>query len=400
MKNKYSTRHITNLDEKEIREICEEYKQNRTTKEICSKHNIGRTGLCKLLHKENIPRKKRRIDTLQITKLPWNDVLKDYESEMGCDVLGKKYGVTPGVIKYHLHKNGIQMRSRGTHKYKFDKGYFKNMCQQTAYWLGDSYADIYLSGTRYRIIFRVAIKDKELLQSFLNSIKLKDYVIREKYVKNEYKLNNKRTPQCYITINSKEMWLDLVCLGCTPDKTKRMKLPTLNQIPEKFMSDFILGFSDGDGWWSKHKNKSTKNGFSYSWGFCGNYQFVKELREYMVRRCDLNRNKISRHKKLFVVCWSGNIQLSRIWHFLYDNHTGYCLERKKTVFQNMVINDPTELSRPPFGKKSNTLSAIRNNGKRNYDKWLNRWMSSRVTKNEHAKKTNYPRVAFHSHEQQ
>ena len=63
-----------------------------------------------------------------------------------------------------------------------------------------------------------------------------------------------------IQIGSKEMVGDLIKLGLTPNKAKRMRLPS---IPKKYFGDFVRGYFDGDGnvCFSRYKRKDRKRGY-------------------------------------------------------------------------------------------------------------------------------------------
>lgn len=62
-----------------------------------------------------------------------------------------------------------------------------------------------------------------------------------------------------LQIGSKEMVGDLIKLGLTPNKSKRLHLPI---IPKKYLGDFIRGYFDGDGniFFSKYRRTDRRFG--------------------------------------------------------------------------------------------------------------------------------------------
>jgi intein-encoded DNA endonuclease-like protein len=132
---------------------------------------------------------------------------------------------------------------------EFNKKFFKKWSYDMAYILGFIFADGNIIKTKRGTHF-VAIytADRELLvgmvQAFGSNHKISTCVYE---TGNVYK----------VQIGSKELFHDLVALGLTPNKAKRMRLP---DIPKKYFSDFLRGYFDGDGnVWVGFLNKKRDN---------------------------------------------------------------------------------------------------------------------------------------------
>jgi len=119
---------------------------------------------------------------------------------------------------------------------EFDKKFFKKWSHDMAYILGFLFADGNIIKTKRGTHFIAWYSaDYQLLFSITRRLG-SDHKIST--------CNYKSGPVYKIQIGSKELFADLVRLGLTPNKAKRMKLPN---IPKKYRSDFVRGYFDGDG---------------------------------------------------------------------------------------------------------------------------------------------------------
>ncbi len=91
-------------------------------------------------------------------------------------------------------------------------------------------------GRKNSYTFNITSKDKDILLK-IRQIMDSNHPIDRKY-------NSQRMPYSFIQICNKEVCKDLISLGINPRKT--YNLDSLN-VPEKYLSDFVRGFFDGDG---------------------------------------------------------------------------------------------------------------------------------------------------------
>ena len=79
-------------------------------------------------------------------------------------------------------------------------------------------------------------------------------------MKSEHKISkrNYKGGECFrLQIGSREMFQDLLYLGITVNKSRRMRVPC---VPSKYTNDFVRGYFDGDGnVWTGLINKKTSN---------------------------------------------------------------------------------------------------------------------------------------------
>jgi hypothetical protein len=155
--------------------------------------------------------------------------------------------------------------SSGVRKYKINQDFFSEWNSQMAYILGFSCAD----GNVYErtLSWELSNKSKSnfhLLESF-NVAMESEYPI--KIMDHSYRL--RISHQCILH--------DIKQLGIIPNKKKVLICPT---VPEKYISHFIRGFLDGDGWVvtriRKNGGKEICVGFSN-----GSYEFMKEVIRYL-----------------------------------------------------------------------------------------------------------------------
>jgi len=107
-----------------------------------------------------------------------------------------------------------------------------------AYVLGFFYADgTFDINPRGSYYFGFHICDKDLLFSMRRVLESNHKISERKVKKNE-------SLRYRLQIGSKKMCEDLIGLGMTPGKTRRMTFP---KIPSLMLPDFIRGYFDGDG---------------------------------------------------------------------------------------------------------------------------------------------------------
>ena len=97
-------------------------------------------------------------------------------------------------------------------------------------------------------------KDNEHLLKFKNFLKSESKITTGSKIYD--KKYNKTHYRCRFAFRDTIIYKDLIKLGCTPKKSLVLKFPTENQVPEKFVNSFILGYFDGDGHISDPQKKS------------------------------------------------------------------------------------------------------------------------------------------------
>jgi hypothetical protein len=135
-------------------------------------------------------------------------------------------------------------------KYYYNKDYFSEInSSDKAYWLGFLYADgcvnrFYKNDKLKSMTLELSLAaiDKSHLEKFRDCLE-SNVPIFDKIIKGQ----NKDYQACRLNICCTKLCYDLINLGCTPNKTFDIRFPSQDQVPQKFIRDWLRGFFDGDG---------------------------------------------------------------------------------------------------------------------------------------------------------
>lgn len=214
-----------------------------------------------------------------------------------------------------------------------NKDFFKIWTKEMAYVLGFFAADGYVTiNKRGGHFLCIQITDKELLEKI------------KKVMQSEHKIGirlprKKEEKIIYrIQIGSKAMCNDLLKLGFSERKTKSMAVPN---VPNKYFSDFVRGYFDGDGnvWMGLvHRDRNKKVNTLFTAFTSCSYGFLSELKERLEKRRNIRCSSVLKikNKKCYRLKLSILPSL-KLYDFMYNNEAGYTsglfLERKKKVFK-------------------------------------------------------------------
>lgn len=220
-----------------------------------------------------------------------------------------------------LKRNNIKSRtlSESSMKYTCQDDFFNVIdTEKKAYWLGVLFADGNITKKASKsgqIIF--SSKDKDWVEQFLldvgsnNSPNCEYQKVFKKYI---WKAQ----------ITSAQMYKDLNNLGCTPSKTKTIRIPVLD---DELIHHFIRGYFDGDGTVGAYKNLKNKDWKILKSGFCsGSKEFIIDLLKIL----PVKNKTIKQSGECFITQHSLHDTLN-LYKFMYENHT-QCLNRKRQVF--------------------------------------------------------------------
>lgn len=130
----------------------------------------------------------------------------------------------------------------------------------------------------------------------------------------------------FLRIVNKGLYKKFLALGMTPSKSLTLTFPT---VPERFLSDFVRGYFDGDG--CVYFN-SEKRLFSTSFT-SGSKNFLKKLESRLKQDSVVHGGSfIRRSDRHFVLQFSIN-DSRRLYNFMYPISTVPCLRRKKVIFE-------------------------------------------------------------------
>lgn len=235
------------------------------------------------------------------------------------------YNCSRTTIKTLLKNNGVDIRSNNAYKSrKVDENFFEVIdTEQKAYILGFVYADGYISKNYFGI--KVSLKDVELLEKIKSELKSEHkigiYINNNGYSKgNEY---------ASFILSNKKIVKDLLELGVKYNKSKILKFPDFNQVPENLIRHFIRGYFDGDG-------SICGNGKCSVVSFVGTKDFLegvlKNLKTFINTRSNIYKYK---EKDIYEIKVGGRNQVKSIYKYLYEDASIF-LGRKKNRFEDLI----------------------------------------------------------------
>lgn len=222
------------------------------------------------------------------------------------DILGYSRKTLSKILK----ENDVAIKDNkiNSRKYNLNEQYFEKInTKEKAYWLGFMAADGYITSvTKHntqKFGITLSIIDKEHLENF-NSCLKSTYPVKEfKGSKSNYNSNSRF---CRLLITSQKSVDYLKRLGIVENKTNKLTFPTVDQVPEKFIYDYIRGYMDGDGSISFSNNNCII-------GFVGRKEFLTKIQE----KLNIDLKLSTKDNITFQLNIGGNYQCKRILDLLY-----------------------------------------------------------------------------------
>lgn len=233
-----------------------------------------------------------------------HEVIRLYLEGYSTTEIGNLSNVSSRYIRLILNKNNVEMRPVGSWKRKFEvnENFFKIWSNNMAYILGFFMADGCIVNDQQTISF--AQKEKYILEQ-----------IKEKLNSDHPIIQNPNTGVYVLNIHSKIMKSDLRSIyGITSKKSKELKFPN---VPEEFISHFIRGYFDGDGY------VNYKSFFVSIVG--GSLKFMEELQKVIeYHGFETNFTSHTNHYRVYV---SGRKTIKEFSDWLYRDKDLYLLRK-------------------------------------------------------------------------
>lgn len=199
-----------------------------------------------------------------------------------------------------------------------------------AYILGFMYADgNILKNKRGACFCSVYSADKELLEEIRLCCGSNHKIsVRKGGIQNNFR----------IQFGSKDMYMDLVKIGLTPNKTMRMRIPS---VPLKYLNHFIRGYFDGDGnVWSGliHKERKTQHiTLRVVFTSCSQ-RFLSDLGGIICRISGIS-GVISKGVGNYYRLTYSSVGALKLYRIMYNGlQSPLFLQRKKAVFEKFIEN--------------------------------------------------------------
>lgn len=251
------------------------------------------------------------------------DICSSYIDGETTTSLSEKYVCSKTRILRVLKANNVITRNRSEQKRKYllDENVFKELNEQTLYWLGFIASDgnLYVNPRGGKILqFGVHEQD----DCHIN--KVKEFLKTDKptcYYKSKrsYNGNTVITPESKLHICSSVIFDDICSYGIMPKKTFTM------EVNDSLMSKhFFRGLFDGDG--SIYSNNKGKNLVAC---VVGVYQVLLSFNDFVKSKIGVE-TKLSPCKKIHRLRWYGTAAF-KVLKFLYEDSNIY-LDRKYNLY--------------------------------------------------------------------
>ncbi|MDK1672858.1 hypothetical protein QOK74_08230 [Staphylococcus saprophyticus] len=219
-------------------------------------------------------------------------------------------------------------------KYKFNERYFQQIDNpDKAYWLGFIYADGCVLDKQKALKLCLSSVDCIHLDFFRKDIESNHgFEFTPPRIKNGYSSHAQATLKIYSDVLAD----DLINLGCVPRKTKVLKFPNNDIVPQEFILDFIRGYTDGDGSLNYssviNKNGSTYRKYCIEWGGTQSMLegILKIMKLHVTTKAQVRPTNIDGFYKLKL---SGNKNFKIITDILYNT------EQRKMLRKSLIKHD-------------------------------------------------------------
>ena len=224
---------------------------------------------------------------------------------------------------------GIIIIQMGTNlKKHVNQNFFKEWTSEMSYILGYITADgcVYKRKDRKNgYILNITSKDKKSLLKIGKRLS-PDCCITRKY-------NSQRMLYYQIQVRSKEIYNDLISLGIYPRKTYNLG-PI--KVPDKYFSDFVRGFFDGDGTVYIYKVNGTQQ---IKAAFVSvSLSFITHFNQHLCDRLNIVpksiHEELTKGKKMvrYSICFYID-DCEKLSEFMYGNNPSLYLPRKRQIFE-------------------------------------------------------------------
>jgi hypothetical protein len=279
-------------------------------------------------------------------KYSWNeidermckDVALGYVAGDNSTVLSIRFNISVANVFRCLKKQGIKSRSQSEAKQKFhfDESYFKKIdSHEKAQILGMIAADGCVQNNRPVFEITLQRRDEEYVQHIKKCIKYDGPLNFSMKKTNKTKV---ALPYVRLAITSRVIKEDLVKLGMIPSKSLKLKFPTSEQVPDEFISSFVLGYLEGDGGINVCDGKT---GMIANIKMCVTREFGETLSRLWKEKLDigscLTTPKTSRQHgvNMHNIGSGGSLQVMRLCEWMY-RHATFRMKRKHDRYLHLL----------------------------------------------------------------
>lgn len=239
------------------------------------------------------------------------------------------YGISRSTMERYFRRFDIQYVKKI--KNNFDESFFIQESPNYFYLAGFIAADGNISKNKFRVKIELADKDLDHLNKISSLISFDGKLLKRIVVNSKRNNKWKDTVSYTLGFSSKTVVNNLSNFNIINNKTKTYNFPDW-LINHLYVHHFMRGYFDGDG------HLGIKNNNKLRFQLSGNYMFLRIYQNILEKNCGIKNNKILiRSNGLASLEYQGNIIVSKICKFLYNNSTCH-LDRKYNIYKDRMIN--------------------------------------------------------------
>lgn len=249
-----------------------------------------------------------------------------YAEGQSSTYIAQLFSISVPTVFRHLRKHKVESRSatQAAQRFHFDETYFARIdTHEKAQFLGMIAADGNVASARH--VFEITLQrgDEYYLEYMRQQMRYSGPLHRG---------HNKifDTPHSRLCITSPLLKTQMIALGIHPKKSLTLAFPTIDQVPEEFVSSFILGYYEGDGGIHAHKGK---NGLVSSIKMCVTKEFGDVMQRILKEKVGINATFCLRREyrikfvNMFSIQISGTHQVKKLCEWMYAN-AKFTMKRK------------------------------------------------------------------------
>lgn len=250
------------------------------------------------------------------------EIIHLYLGGLTLGSLSSQFRMAEESIKDILIYHRIPIReANDLTKKPMKEDFFENIDRaDKAYMLGWFYSDGNVSQDLKVAKISVLNKDDDIIKKLSELVYYEPtYVLYRKYIN--------------LSIHRKKMATDLVRLGCVPNKSLILRFPTEQQVPNRWLPDFIRGYFDGDGSFYSHR---CRGGLAAN--ICSTRPFCERLAEVITEANENITYSIEDiNDKGSAVIRFACFSAIRLGDYMYSSGSDLRLNRKYTKWYNGLL---------------------------------------------------------------
>lgn len=222
--------------------------------------------------------------------------------------LAEHFNIDRETMRLRLAELGIEVTNTNRVNRKIKSDYFSIIDDPVkAYWLGLLYTDGSVDhyGATGRIRLQLQAADQEILEKFKEDLGLDCKIIEDK----------RPNSTCFsVEFTDEQIFNDLAKYGIIPNKTYKVDHIPSQNIPEQYLSSYLLGLYDGDGGLSFSADHSTDVTINYTAYY---EQEVKDFQELVCNLVGIEKRNKNFFTSAWHTQWRGRLQVLSILDKLY-----------------------------------------------------------------------------------